>query len=560
MPVSLIDLPPELLTGVVANIESRATLYDLARSSRQLYLFTIPHLYQSITIQEKTLKGSGQLRQLTSLLIRRPDLARHVRYFTLHTVNLAFPLNEEDDTSDSEASVYSENSSTCSESVYSEDIEGSGDLEYSEELEGSEELIEYEESEGRASPKHGKVELGGSGGLKGLGGFGGYRGSGGRVSPNHGKVDQALKTAVSAWNLPEEEENDWLRRLGRNRKCECRHDSCLALLLPALLKVEMVVLELKTWYDTHYLERMMERAARKERPFDIGQPPFEALKVFTCPYELVYKRKHRISFLACLLKLPAIQEISGGFKSNRIDSFRGEVTYCDKNPVKIDRSSSSLTSLYLAAYAVSPADFNQVLHAPKALKSLSYTVCPPARFKSAGIHHALRSQETHLESFTFDYDEDYMDCFEVVTTPNLPELDHFGPIKTFLSFNRLKVFKIAVLFLVTTENGADANKLINFFPPSLELLHLTSFEGRFKGLLEAVEHLLASKSSQHIPSLKRLILEESTAYAARRGARLKSVMWKDTKETAMERLSRLAAAQGVSFDVVYCRNSGVMPF
>lgn len=498
MSISLTDLPPELLTRVVTNIESQATLYNLARSSRQLYLFTIPHLYQSITIQEKSLAGNGQLRNLTSLLIRKPDLAGLVRHFTLHTVNLEYGNSH-----DSESSGDSE---------YSEDTEYSGDLEYSEELEGSE---EFEESEGHASPKH-------------------------------GKVDQALKTAVSAWNLSEEEEDDWLRQLGRTRKC--RHDSSLALLLPALLKVEKVILDLKTGHDTHYLERMMGRAARKERPFDIGQPPFEALTVFACPQNQFNKRKHSINFLACLLKLPAIQEISGGFKSKRND-FLAQVRYCNKNPVKIDRSSSSLTSLNLAAYAVSPADLGQVLHAPKALKKFSYNICLPAKFKSAEIHHALRSQETHLESFSFEYDENYEDFYAVGTVPNLQELDYFRPIKSFLNFNRLKVFKIAVLFLLTTENGADADKLINFFPPSLELLHLTGFQGRFDGLLETVAQLLASKSPEHISSLKRLILEESTVYAARE-ARLMDVMWRDTQETAMEVLSRLAAAQGVSFDVI----------
>ena len=489
MPIALIDLPAELLTRVVANIESQATLYDLARSSRQLYLFTIPHLYQSITIQEKTLIRNGQLLNLTSLLIRKPDLAGLVRHFTLHTVTL-------------ECGYFTPTVSS-GESEYSEEPEGS------EELKDSEDFEKYEDSEGGARPKH-------------------------------GKVDQALKTAVSTWNLPQEEENDWLRKLCSTR--ECFHDPILALLLPALPKVEKVVLDLGFGHDTHYLERMMERAVRKERPFDTGQPPFEALTVFTSPHNQFNKQKHSINFLACLLTLPAIQEISGGFK-------------CNKNPVKIDCYSSSLTSLHLAAYAVSPADIGQVLHAPKALKTLSYTVCLLRIFKSAEIHHALRSQETQLESFTLDYNENYEDYFSVGTFRNVQELVYFSPIKTFLSFNRLKIFKIAALFLLTTENGANSNKLINFFPPGLELLHLTNFQARFEGLLEAVEHLLASKSSQHIPSLKRLILEESTSSAAR-GARLvMDVMWKDTKETTMERLSGLAAAQGVSFDVIEGSNN-----
>lgn len=123
MPMSLIDLPTEILTRVVDNIESQATLYSLARSSSQLYVFTIPHLYHSITIQEETLQGNRQLRNLTSLLIRRPDLARLVRQFMLHTVNLEYENSLE-----------------------------------SEELDESKEFEEYEDSEGRARPKHGKVD------------------------------------------------------------------------------------------------------------------------------------------------------------------------------------------------------------------------------------------------------------------------------------------------------------------------------------------------------------------------------------------------------------------
>lgn len=506
---SLTDLPPELLIRVVANVESQASLNNLARSSRQLYLFTIPHLYQSITIQEITMEGqqqNRQLRNLTSLLIRKPDLAGLVRNFTLHTVNAEYGNSYDSESSgDSESSEDSEDSG---------DFEGCEEDEEPEEEEEPEELEESGESEGHASPKR-------------------------------GKVDQALKTAVSAWNLSEEEESDWLRQLSRTRKS--RHDSVLALLLPALLKVEKVVLDLRIGQDTHYLGRMINRAARKERPFDIQQP-FEALTVFACPRNQFNKQKHSIDFLASLLKLPAIREISGGFRSKRND-FLSHVRYCDKNPVKIDCSSSSVTSLDLAAYAISPADFGQVIRAPKALKTLSYTVCLPAKFKSADIHPTLRSQETHLESFSLDYDENYEDFCAVGTVPNLQECDYFRPIKSFLSFNSLRVFKIAVLFLLTTEHGTNAHKLINFFPPSLELLHLTRFQGRFEGLLEAVEHLLASKSSQHICSLKRLILEESTVYAARE-VKLMNVMWKDTQQTAMERLSSLAAAQGVSFDVI----------
>lgn len=258
----------------------------------------------------------------------------------------------------------------------------------------------------------------------------------------------------------------------------------------------------------------MEKAVCKERPFDTGQQPFEALTGFASPHNQFNKQKHSINFLACLLTLPANQEIPGGVQMQQESG--------------IDCFSSSLSSLYLAAYVVSVADIGQVLHAPKALKTLSYTVCLPGNSESAEIYHALRSQETHLESFTLNYYENYEDYFAVETFGNVQELVYFNPIKTLVSFNRLKIFKIAALFLLTTENGANSNKLMNFFPPGLELLHLTGFQGRFDGFLEAVKQFLASKSSQHIPSLKRLILEESTWSALHGGARLMDVIWKDT--------------------------------
>lgn len=465
---SLTDLPPELLTRILANVASQATLYNLARSSRDLYHFTIPHLYRSITIREKTWAGemwNENLHKLTSLLIRKPDLARHVRNFTLQTVKSKLVLSQSS---------------------------ASGDAHHSE------------ESDAITKP---------------------------------GKVDPAFKAAVRAWNLFKEEENDWLTALSEPR--ECHHGSFLALLLPALPKLEKLVISLGIWDDIHHLKGVIKLAVRKEKRFGI-QLPFQALTVFVCPQNQFNKKeKYSINFLVALLKLPAIREISGGFSARY------------KNPVKIDSSSSSLTHLDLAAYAVGKADLAQVLRAPKALKSLFYTVCMPTAFESVDIHHALRTQGPHLETLSLDYDvyqyhEQYL---AMSTVPAIIELGYFKPLKSFNNFNSLRVFKIAALILLTTEYGTNHDRLINFFPPSLELLHLTRFQGRFKGLLENLEHLLASKSSHHISSLRKLILEESTLACGRDG-KLMNVMWRDTQETAIERLSRLAVAQGVFFDVM----------
>lgn len=87
MSTTLATLPTELVGCVVANIESKHTLCNLARFSRRFYLCTIPRLYHDVTIQEETKQGDrqkGGLKFLASMLIRRPDLAGLVRTFTLH--------------------------------------------------------------------------------------------------------------------------------------------------------------------------------------------------------------------------------------------------------------------------------------------------------------------------------------------------------------------------------------------------------------------------------------------------------------------------------------------
>lgn len=54
MSISLTSLPPELLTRIVVKIQSQASLYNLSLLSRHLHYFSIPHLYHSITIRERT--------------------------------------------------------------------------------------------------------------------------------------------------------------------------------------------------------------------------------------------------------------------------------------------------------------------------------------------------------------------------------------------------------------------------------------------------------------------------------------------------------------------------
>lgn len=92
MSASLNALPPELLSCIVASIQSQPTLANLALCSRQLNVYATWQLYNRVTIREASSPEEhhhhGQLGKLVSSLIRRPDLAGLVRHFTLHLVLL----------------------------------------------------------------------------------------------------------------------------------------------------------------------------------------------------------------------------------------------------------------------------------------------------------------------------------------------------------------------------------------------------------------------------------------------------------------------------------------
>ena len=470
MSISLTALPPELVECVVANIVSQPSLYNLARSSRQLYICTIPHLYHHVTIQEGICRRGqphGQLRNLTSSLIRRPDLAGLVRHFTY-------------------------------------------DVRFSEEHKSKEShnLKDFAEPVSPTTPVN---------------------------------VDQAFKTVVNALSSSKEEANSWLRELSLTHKCH--HDALLALLLSVLLKVEKLVLNLEVSSGTHYLERMIRRAACRESPFDI-QPPFEALTVFMHSHNMSNSRS--TGFIASLLRPPAIQEISGSFRKTWAEDL-GDDKVRDTTLIEFDSFSSPLTSLDIAVHALNTVDLEHMLRAPKALKTLFYhRAFAQASMNFTDIRHALESQKHCLESLGFDYDDKFANH---VRLDRLEE----GPMTSFIGFPTLKVFKTAARFLNSTDNGTGRHSLINIFPPSLETLHLTRFQPFFESLLDAIEHLLENKSPQQITLLKKLILEEaepSDLSLVVRPARLMDVLWRGTQETTIGRLSRVAAAQGVSLDVI----------
>ena len=176
--------------------------------------------------------------------------------------------------------------------------------------------------------------------------------------------DQAFATVVNASSLSVREKIDCLGQFSYSHKSY--YDLILTLLLPALLKVQKLVLDLKIASDTFFLEMMIQRATCRERPFDI-QPPFRALTVFVLSHDLFSPRSP--GFIDSLLKLPAIKKISAGFKSiwDEEDEDLGQFKLTDET--LRDSSSSSLTSFDLVAYNPSTVDLGHMLRVPKALKT-----------------------------------------------------------------------------------------------------------------------------------------------------------------------------------------------
>jgi hypothetical protein len=90
---SITDLPLEVLRGIIKNILPSSALCNLALCSRSIYHAVVPFLYEHVELlcfgtdpknfETDTNKSAFVLRDLTCLFLRRPDLAQHVRRFTL---------------------------------------------------------------------------------------------------------------------------------------------------------------------------------------------------------------------------------------------------------------------------------------------------------------------------------------------------------------------------------------------------------------------------------------------------------------------------------------------
>lgn len=459
----------------MANIELQSTLYNLAQCSRQLHLCTIPYLYHHVRIREdvpEKLPTSISYEKMREE--QRNKRLRHLASVLLRRPDLAglvgcFTLH---DIKQKRGESNDSDSSEC-----------------------------YEE-------------------LKDLGI------SEGNVTPKAVEVDLAFKTAINAWSVKKDEADVWLSELDNNG--DCHPDVILAFLLPALPKLERLVLPFELYFRGNYLERIIRRAACREKPFDI-KPAFEALKVFVYSQK-AFTKHMSTGYFAALLRLPAIQEISASV----VYDF-GEFLSANENEGwtfrDIESASSQLARLDLALTPLIPGDMRQVFQVSKALRTVFYrTTFNGINFTH--LRYALEPQKNSLCCLGFEYFEDYESSLASSTARR-----HLEPMPSFVMFDTLKIFKTVAIFLEKTEKGKKPDRLVNIFPPSIETLHLTRCQSGFESLLEALGYLLGPESPQELPLLKKIILEEKHS---------KDLLSLDVHETTVGRLSTAAEARGVS--------------
>ncbi|MCJ1264681.1 hypothetical protein MMC22_004555 [Lobaria immixta] len=379
------------------------------------------------------------------------------------------------------------------------------------------------------------------------------------IGPEYVRNDEnKLASAVSPLGLSQEEVIDCLGQYDHGHNIhQSHHDFILSFLLPSMLNVEKLVLDVQVGAQSPFLKEAIRKAVARESLSDT-HPPFEALTVFVqSPHNYEYARE--LDFIASLLRLPAIQEISGDFTKLEEAPERyydlgdfGEETFADSNLKELASFSSPLTSLDIAIYDVLAVDVRHILRVPVALKNLSLMLSSLYGINCEEIPHALEPQKHCLESITIYYDQNNMQ-------PDVVGGFVFGHMEPFTLFSALKTLKIEGLMLTETVYGSHRQSLFSIFPSSLEILHITRFQPAFKKLLEALERLLAYKSSLQIPLLTTLILEETTRILEETPdnappARLKDVLWGDTQEFAIDKLGVTAESQNVFFEVIEDEN------
>ncbi|MCJ1461645.1 hypothetical protein MMC07_000242 [Pseudocyphellaria aurata] len=299
----------------------------------------------------------------------------------------------------------------------------------------------------------------------------------GRVSSEAVEVDLAFKTAINALSVSKVEADIWLREI--DDRGGCHPEVILAFLLPALPNVERLVLSFERYFATNYLDRIIRRAACREKPFDT-RPAFEALKVFVYPRKFPGKEMSPSCF-AALVKLPAIQEISTAVNYyQRVD--------CSVSSIisDADRTSSQLVRLELVFDPYFLETLHWILRAPKTLKTVLFTIAALDDIDFRYLPYSLSPQETSLCRLSFEYEKESeailaSQSASPTTRNNSRYMDKLPSFITFHALNTVAFF---------LDFAAWQNRLVTMFQPSLETTHCQC----------RLEHLLGIYAEIEVPT------------------------------------------------------------
>ena len=337
-------------------------------------------------------------------------------------------------------------------------------------------------------------------------------------------LEDEIKEAIKEASHSDEEHAKWLE----DNKCD---DALLALLLPLFTKVE--TLDIEEPISPQYVDRMLQRAGRKEKPFD-KKPAFKRLHSFTWVHN---DNTCGGSFASGPFMFPSVtsmyfHRMASSDEDDEPESGLKEIEY----------GASSCTHLELADCRLNDADTRILLAIPKELKSFIYEFgwghLAYCNISFQTLRTALEQHKDSLEDLAIDFGFDGIEWIEPDVTL---------PMKSFSEFSKLRKIRIApdFVFGVTTAEqeasptetlGRRYERLLDFLPPTIEYLNIShgndfkiSMDGtshempdKISTLYKAIEHIFLNKET--IPELKKIVLDTSLSRIKEDGDRLTELL------------------------------------
>ncbi|PLB36849.1 uncharacterized protein BDW47DRAFT_118368 [Aspergillus candidus] len=340
--------------------------------------------------------------------------------------------------------------------------------------------------------------------------------------PNTKYHAATLLPAVSAAAHTLDEQQAWQKAL------QCGQiDPWTALLLPLLPNLSQ--LKLKLDYPASYLNRMLERAVRGQKPFDTT-PPFPALEQVSATW---HDHENGIfsSRLLPFFSFPAMRRFQGHMVVE--DHIAGPAPELLKR-----REFSGVTDIDLTA-AHAEQGLGYLLRACRGLKSFRYVHAHASislkDFNPARFHRALEPHRETLERLEFRLD----DGLGWGSTGSEREDDFFGPLA---GFTALREVALRAANIVDWSKGDDGSfgALAGNLPRALRVLALDQFDQCDMGVMVAQLEDLVGCAKDRFPDLGLIEIQGDLHDAGRGGRSMKEEVVGVT-----ERLRGLCSEAGI---------------